>query len=110
MLADLLSELNSTFQVVLREKLYTVEVIKSILAVKPTSYISFMLQGMANHLVELITRMAVLCCCITDCNSFSRFSHRADVNSESVRVGLTEGPNFISNICDITLLGRVVLI
>ena len=82
-----------------------------------------MLQGMANHLVELVTRarallacyqrdarMAVLCCCITDSDSLSRLRHRADINGEAVGVGLTERPNFISNICDNALLSCIVFI
>ena len=73
------------------------------------AYIAVVLQSMSYHLVELVARMTVLGCCITDGNSFSRFHHRADVKRESVWMGLTESPNLIGNCCYAALLCRIIL-
>ena len=110
MLVVLLSETKGTFQIVLGEELCTVEIVEFILAVIPSAHVSLVLQGMAHHLVELVTTVAVLGGSITDGNSFRRLRHGTDVKRESLWMGQTESPHLISNRRYLRLLRRIVIV
>ena len=96
-LAVLLTELECFLQLVLRKQFGTVKIVKAVVSVKPAAHIAVVLQGMSNHKVELIARMAVLSGGIAHGDALRRHGHRLDVNGEPVGVALAEIPNGIGH-------------
>ena len=95
MLPVLFAKRDSCAKRTFREQTRAVEVIQSVFAVIPSTYISVVLKGMTDHTVELVARVAVLCCRIADSDAFGRLGHRAYVERETVGVSLTESPHLV---------------
>ena len=106
----LFPELDGIFQCIFWKQLRTVKIIQIVLSIEPSAYKAIVTECMPDHLVKLVTRMAILCFCITDGYSLSQLCHCPNVNRESVWVGLTEYPNFVGYGCYAILLCLTVTI
>ena len=106
MLSVLLPELDGFFQRGFGKQLRAVEVVQSVLCVEPTADKAIVAERMADNLVELVARVAVLGFCIADGTPLAWFRHSVNVECESVRVGLTESPNLIGYGGDYAVLFR----
>ena len=110
MLPVLLFELNGGSQRVLREQTGAVEIIESVVAVIPATDIAVVLQGMTDHALQLVARMAVLCSSVTDGYALRRAGHGMDVKRKAVGMALAESPHLIGYLRYIFILNRTVVV
>ena len=65
-----------------------------------------MRHSVANHIIELLTRMATLCGLVCNDNALAWYRHCAEVYGETIGMGKAVRPNLIGNALDMLIPGQ----
>ena len=109
MLPVFLSKLKSFLKLVFWEYTSTFKVVKLVITIQPSAYISIMLQRMFYHLVKLVARMTVQCCSVAHRNTLGRRCHCSYVECKSIWMRFCILPHLVSYNAHIGLFSRIIL-